>query len=137
MGTHQADLEWLSMTENRGRRLRDRRIRMGISVRQLADEAGMDRGILAKVEAGDASVRDTTFGKVETALARLEHEMGMDVPEEPGSIEQMEFTVEGDFGVKVTVKGPISDRQALESSVTNIIRSIRESPPDRPQDGPV
>jgi hypothetical protein len=52
--------------------------------------------------------------------------MGMDQSGPALTLEQIEFVVEGDFGVKVTVKGPITDRAALEASVANIIRSIRE-----------
>jgi hypothetical protein len=47
-------------------------------------------------------------------------------------VEQMEVVVEGDLGVRVTVKGPITDREAIVDSVVKIMRSIRESSPDTP-----
>jgi transcriptional regulator with XRE-family HTH domain len=103
--------------------------------KDLAERAGIDRGRLAKLEAGDPAVRQTTIGAVESALDRIERETGIhDAPTNGRQIEQIEFVVEGDFGVKVTVKGPITDRAALESSVANIIRSIREGSPPRGSD---
>lgn len=111
-----------------GPRLRDRRLRMGISVRQLADEADVDRGRLAKLEAGDANARMTTIGKVEAALGRLEQEMGMDDPVPPVDLAQIEIVVDGK-GVRVTVKGPVVDRKAMEESAVDIWRSTQESSP--------
>lgn len=65
-----------------------------------------------------------TYERLEAWLT--EHEGGR---HSAPDLEQIEFTVEGDFGVKVTVKGPIADRAELEASVANIIRSIRQGDP--------
>lgn len=122
------------VTDETGRRLRDRRIRMGISVRQLADAAGVDRGRLAKLEAGDGHVRETTVGKVDAALTRLEHEMGMEDSDADPEAGIVEFRVTGNFGVDVVVKGPVRDLAALEDSVGRILsrmqREQRELPPN-------
>ena len=37
----------------------------------------------------------------------------------------MEFEVTGDFGVRVVVKGPVSDAAALEAAVARLVRDIR------------
>ena len=107
----------------------ERRELLGLSRAKLAALAGVDRETLAKIEAGQPTTA-AKLSQVLAALDRREHEYGMDpqaVVAEPSTVEQIEFTVEGDFGVKVTVKGPIADRTELEASVANIIRSIRET----------
>lgn len=127
-------LQLLPVDDETGRRLRDRRVRMGISVRQLAEEADVDRGRLAKIEAGDSNARETTISKVDAALSRLEHEMGMndwDAEPDDGIVE---FRVTGNFGVDVVVKGPVRDLPALEESVGRILsrmqRERTELPPN-------
>jgi transcriptional regulator with XRE-family HTH domain len=114
-----------------GRRLRDRRVRMGLSVRQLAEEARVDRARLAALEAGDPNVRATTIAKVDATLGRLEQEMGMDEPATDG--DTVEFRVSGNFGVDVVVKGPVRDLPALEEAVNRILSRMqqqsRELPP--------
>lgn len=128
-------LEWRSVDDETGRRLRDRRVRMGLSVRQLAEQAGVDRGRLAKLEAGDPNVRETTIGKIDGALARLEQEFGMNDPDPQPAADDgvVEFRVTGNFGVDVVVKGPVRDLPALEESVNRILSRMqqqqRELPP--------
>lgn len=39
----------------------------------------------------------------------------------------VEFEVSGDFGVRVVVKGPVSDRAELEDSVLRLIRQMKRS----------
>lgn len=112
-----------ALVDEIGRRLRDRRVRMGISVRQLADEADVDRGRLAKLEAGEPNVRPTTVGKIDAALTRLEHEMGMDESNDESGM--VEFRVRGSFGVDVVVKGPVRDLAALEEAVNRIMSRMQ------------
>jgi transcriptional regulator with XRE-family HTH domain len=103
-----------------GRRLRDRRIRMGLSVRQLAEAAAVDRASLARLEADDGGVRETTIGKVDKALARLEAEMGMDAP--VGDVEKpIEFRVSMPNGADVVVSGSVRDLATLEQAVDRLL----------------
>lgn len=118
--------------------VRERRERLGMNVTDLAREAGISRDTLGDFEAGTKGFHAATLGKVMRALDAAELEAfgasGQDVPAPtPGgaTYETIEFVVEGDFGVKVTVKGPIRDRGELEQSVANIIRSIREGRDDQ------
>lgn len=123
--------DWLTVTpEERGEAIRRRRTAHGLrSVREFAERTGLSREAVTKAERGDAS--EGTYQRLEAWLDAFDHEVGEDGPPPP-VVEQIEFVIEGDFGVKVTVKGPITDRAALEDSVTKIIRSIRgggELPP--------
>jgi hypothetical protein len=91
------------------------------SVREMAMRSGVSRGAASAAEHGDGA--KGTYERLENWLS--EQEGGPSTPPPDFDIETIEFVVEGDFGVKVTVKGPIRDRAELEASVTNIIRSIR------------
>jgi transcriptional regulator with XRE-family HTH domain len=115
----------------RGQAIKRRRLAAGItSLRDFNEATGVSRNAITAAEDGHGS--KATYERLEAWLDRFDEETGTDAPDAEG--ETVTFTIEGDFGVKVTVKGPIRDRQELEASVSNIIRSIRESspPPARP-----
>lgn len=115
-----------------GRRIRERRTRLGMTVKDLAARAGVDRGRLAKLEAGDPTVRTTTIGAVEKALDEVE-QLTRPLPRQPGDSDMVEFRVSGNFGVDVVVKGPIRDLASLEQSVGRIVsRMQREQEDQRP-----
>jgi transcriptional regulator with XRE-family HTH domain len=112
----------------RGEAIRRRRFAQGFkSLREFSERTGVSREAVTNAERGEAS--EGTYHRLEAFLDQWEHTVGED---QPPVVEQMTFIVEGDFGVKVTVSGPVSDREALEASVANIIRSIRKSSPDTP-----
>jgi transcriptional regulator with XRE-family HTH domain len=118
-----------------GNRIRERRLRLGVPKLELARLADVDRGTLANIEAG-GHYRRESFQSVSDALSRLEEEAGVDAQplqvaptSEPGIVE---FTVEGDFGVKVVVRGPIANVEDLEQSVARIVASIREGQREDP-----
>ena len=90
------------------------------SVSELALRSGVSRSATSAAEHGEGA--KGTYERLEAWLS--EQERGEGEPSATG-LEQIEFTVEGDFGVKVTVKGPIQDRAALQESVAEIIKSIR------------
>lgn len=104
-----------------GQNIEERRIKLGMSRKGLAEAAGVDRGRLAAAEAGNPAVRPTTLRAITSTLDRLEQEMGMDDPED----DLVEFRVSGNFGVDVVVKGPVRDMQALEESVARIVRRMQ------------
>lgn len=114
-------------------RVAERRERLGLSRSKLAALAGVDRETLAKVEGG----QEVTAAKLRQILAVLderERDYGLGPETQPAeqatSLETIEFVVEGDFGVKVTVRGPITNREDLQAAAAEIIRSIRG---DRPE----
>lgn len=84
-----------------GPELRRRRESLGLSVRQLASLAQVDRGRLSALESSDPAVRASTIGAVRSTLDRLEHEMGQtDTPD------LVTNTIELPDGTKVTFVGP-------------------------------
>ena len=108
----------------RAEQIRARRVRLGISVKALALRAGVDRGTLASLEAGDERIREATYGSVERALDLLEQEMGVEPAAGPLA-DVVEFRVSGDFGVDVVVKGPVRDMAAMEESVARLLARIQ------------
>ena len=111
-----------------GRELRQRRESLEMSLRQFSEHTGLNRATVASVEAGDA--RRVSRDAVRAALAKLEHEMGMDLPsaeEAPNDLDLVEFQVAGNFGVRVIVKGPLRDRAALEESVLRLISGMQQT----------
>lgn len=135
MGTKEADL--LSV-ESAGEEIQRRRKRLGIDRQPFAHEAGVSATTLRKIEEGKVDPRDKSLAKIHAALDHLELEgsLGKGAPPPPVSptgeplVETIEFVVEGDFGVKVTVRGPITNREDLQAAATEIIRSIRAGRPE-------
>lgn len=127
-----AALDSMLVSESMGEQLKQRRARLGISVRELAARAGVDRGRLAALEKGEGQPRATTIALVETALDQLEAEMGYDETDRlPDDEAMVEFRVTGNFGVDVVVRGPVRDMTALEDSVGRLIArmSANQTPP--------
>lgn len=91
------------MEPTRGEALKARMDAIGISKREFAERAEIDRGTLDRVLADDPSVTTRTLGKVEQQLAALEDEMGM---AESGHLVVSSVTV-GD--AVVTVRGSAAD----------------------------
>lgn len=121
--------EW-SIVDTSGRTVRERRNRLGMSQAELGDEAGVNRDTIGALEKGEG-VRYSTVRAVSEALERLEAETAAPVPEEDqDEAHVMEFEVSGDFGVRVVVRGPVGDAEALEASVARLVRNIRESGTD-------
>lgn len=117
--------------DDAGSQIRQRRENLGVSVTDLAVRAGLDRGVVYRVEAG-RSVRPTSVRVIERALDELEREHGMDVPSVVRTVGDpddgmVEFTVEGHFGVRAVVKGPIRDIDKLQEAVARLMAGM-----DRP-----
>lgn len=112
---HLRDLD----NETRGAALAARREAAGITAVELEKETGIARQTIARAEKGQAS--KATYRQLEAWYDRFDEETGANAP----SNGIIEFTVEGDFGVRVVVKGPIRDAEAIEQSVARIVRNIR------------
>lgn len=123
-----------------GERVRSRRTAIGMSVSALAKEAGVDRGSLTALEAGQG-VRDTTVAAVEKTLDALEREMGMDVPsvvatptapaevpeatEHPAS-EPIRLTFHDVYGIgEIIAEGPGDKPDDLVAAVAKLLAEIR------------
>jgi len=113
-----------------GDEIRERRVRLGMTVKDLAARAQVDRGRLSAIEDGTANARPSTIGAIEAALDQIEQEMGMNDPGtmsavgDPGG-DLVEFTIEGNFGVRAVVKGPVRDMDALREAVAQIVREMK------------
>lgn len=105
-------------------KMKARRMALGLSVKKLAELAGVDRGTLTALESADPRMRDSTVGAVDAALSRLEHELGMDMPSMTED-DLVEFRVSGNFGVDVVVKGPVRDVEVLEESVARLVERMQ------------
>ena len=129
--------EHLSDMSNEGSRVRERRERLGVDKKSLAEQAGVNRNTLAAIESGESFNR-TSLAKIERVLAELEHEAGLDAPaavsESSGGGDLIEFDITGDFGVHLVVKGPVHDAEVLKRQVVDIIREIRKQD-DTPEGG--
>lgn len=105
----------------RGEALRRRRLALGIkSVRELQHRSGISREAITSAEAGTASA--ATYERLDAWFTRLEAQGAAD----PRTA-QVEFEVQSDEGVRVVVRGPISDAEELERSVERIIRNLRHA----------
>lgn len=114
-----------------GERVRERRVRLGLSRAALAKRAHVDRDTLRSLEEGHDGVRETTVGAVERALNELEQEIGMNDPERIGQV--VRFVVRGVYGADaLIVEGPVENIAELEASVDRIMRRLRGSEDERP-----
>lgn len=114
-----------------GDSIRRRRHALGMTVKALAEQAGVDRGRLAAIEDG-ASARGSTIGAIEATLSRLEEEMGGPY-EEPPSSGLVEFDVSGEGGFHIVVKGPVDDAEVIKRQVVDIILAMRKAENDTPK----
>lgn len=109
-----------------GDRIRARRLHLGMSIDDLAREAGVSPDTLGDFEAGKRRPRALTMSKVVAGLERIEEGAGIDprpaVPAESGGL--IEFELSGNFGVHLVVKGTVADADVLKRQVVDIIREI-------------
>ena len=103
----------------RGAELRRRRLAAGIkSVRELQQRSGISREAITSAEAGTASA--ATYERLDAWLSRQEQSVAT-LP----SSALIEFEVQNDEGIRIVVRGPLSDAEMLERSVARIVRDLR------------
>lgn len=123
-GTEAMPTRVFIVEETPGQRIKRRREALGLDVIDLAQQAKVDRGQLARIEAGEVQrPRHSTIHAIESALDRLEVEMGgpYDSPEP----RQVTFRIQGNFGVDVVVQGPVDDADELERVVERLILGMQ------------
>lgn len=117
------------VTSDRGDQIKDRLDRLGISDREFYAKTGIDRKTLNRAIAGASGVRGSTYMAIEAALDKLEAAMhGQPVTRAP-SEDTVEFTIEGNFGVRAVVKGPVKDMEELQRAVAQLVREMRGDEP--------
>lgn len=68
--------------ESVGTRARHRRDALGLSLRRAAEQTGVSRPTIVKIEEDDPTADDLSVSRLMAAYARLERRYGMDAPEE-------------------------------------------------------
>jgi hypothetical protein len=108
--------------------------RLGISRREFHELTGIDRKTLGRAVAGEERVRASTHAAIARELDRLETAAGMGGPgvQSPES-RSIEFEVASDEGLRVVVKGPVSEATVLRGEVAALIsarcaRGVHDSP---------
>lgn len=121
----------VTTTDPRGKLVERRMQDLGMGPTELAKEASVSRALVYRVIGDRDGVSENSYQRIEKALDRLEAEFGPGGPDAMLSTEQglVEFEVTGDFGVRVVVKGPVSDANELEAAVARLVRDIRDRPP--------
>lgn len=118
------------VSDDVGTQIEDRRTRLGLSRKALAERAGVDRGRLAEIEKGTAhNVRPATMGAIRQALDSLEAGRNTDLPEGARRIGDpadglIEVEIEG-TGIRVVVKGPVRDVEEIQATALHYIREIQ------------
>ena len=92
-----------------------------MSQRDLERESGVNRATIAAVESGDKNVRPASVKAISAALDRVETETSGPYDDEPKTVT---FRLQGNFGVDVTLQGPVDNLDELEASVARLIRSM-------------
>ena len=85
--------------ETLGQKVSGRRADMGFSVRRMAEETGVSRESIAKIERDDPSLDEFTVDRYLSALDRIEKRLGMQNPD------HMVNVIELPDGTKVTFTG--------------------------------
>ena len=118
----------VTANEERGRAIQKRLDDLGLSAREFEDRTGVNRKTLGKAVAGNANTRDTTYEAIESYLDGLEARISGKGTTAPAPDDDMiELTIEGDFGVRAVVKGPIRDKAELMEMTRELIRELRSS----------
>lgn len=106
-----------------------RREEDGVSIDRLSKAAGF-KSIQSWYDVRDGKRPEATLAKFERALEYIEehaeHAAVVESQVAPSTTEGLiEFEVTGDFGVRVVVRGPVSNAEELERAAAKIIRDIR------------
>lgn len=111
-----------------GAEVKTRRERLGLTIRDLAAEAGVSRDTISDLESGRKDFRQLTLSKIQRALDRLEEEAGIGAPTpvlhstEAGLVE-LDLTIEP--GARAVVKGPVENLPQLREQLELLVRHIR------------
>jgi hypothetical protein len=115
-------------TDERGAEIQRRLGDLGITDREFYAKTGIDRKTLRRAVAGEEGTRASTYMAINAALDKIEATVrGVEL--DP-SADFVEFTVEGNFGVRAVVKGPVKDMDELQRAVSRLVREMRTNDPD-------
>jgi hypothetical protein len=116
------------VTDERGAEIQRRLAELGITDREFYAKTGIDRKTLRRAVAGEEGTRASTYMAINAALDKIEAVV-RGVEMDP-SADFVEFTVEGNFGVRAVVKGPVKDMEELQKAVSRLVREMRSNDTD-------
>jgi len=120
--------------DDRGAQIQQRLDELGISDREFHEVTGIDRKTLRRAVDGQERVRPSTYAAIESALDKIEQRVAGAPQQRPiGDPAQdlVEFTIEGNFGIRAVVKGPVRDMDALQAAVSKLVRDMQAHPQGR------
>lgn len=118
---------------DRGAAIKRRFEALGISDREWHATTGIDRKTLHRAMSNQPGTRSSTYAAIESNLDKLEDVTeGRPVAHPIGdpADDMVEFSVEGNFGVRAVVKGPIRDIDALQAAVAKIMSEMNREHPE-------
>lgn len=120
-------------SSDRGAAIRRRFEDLGISDREWHLVTGIDRKTLNRAMRNES--RRSTYTAIESWLDKLESRSAgrptdIRIVGDPAD-DLVEFTVEGNFGVRAVVKGPVRDIEVLRSAVADLIADMNRPPEGR------
>ena len=116
-GSSQGDLD----SSARGAAIKAQRDAAGATQLQVARETGLSRQTIARAEEGHAS--ESTYRTLENFFKHEISGPSVSQPANGGGL--IEFELEGDFGVRAVVRGPIADAEAVERAAARFVERIR------------
>jgi transcriptional regulator with XRE-family HTH domain len=123
-------LSGVAISDEDRAKIRARRERLGMSLRELEKESGINRATIASIESGDRNVRSASVRAITAALDRIEGEIRGPYDDDDKGV--VTFRLQGNFGVDVTLAGPVSNLDELEASVTRLLRTMGDPSAKRP-----
>jgi len=124
VASNAADLPDVTDAE-RAEAIRQRYELLGIKDREWYRETRIDRKTLNRAFDPDAKTNPSTYDAIEVWLDKLERRnQGLPMTRQNDD-DYVEFTVEGNFGVKAVVKGPVRDMDELQRAVARLVREMR------------
>jgi transcriptional regulator with XRE-family HTH domain len=128
--------ESIPVRPSTGRDIKARRDRIGLTIKELAELAGVSRDTLSDWERGARDPQAKTVDLVLDALDRLEDEMGIKAPPAHGpSPGMLRFEVTGVYGADaLVVEGPVENLAELEAMIDRIMRGGASRRADDSQD---
>jgi transcriptional regulator with XRE-family HTH domain len=119
--------------ESRGAAVRARREHLGMTVINLADKAGVDRGKLGRFEAGSDHPTERWIARVERTLDDFEHEVGVKPGEAAAEAAAsgapaapIRLTFHDVFGIgEIIAEGPSDKPDELIAAVRELFAELR------------
>lgn len=106
-----------------------RRDALGLDIAELAERAGVDRATLRAFEKGTKRPRPASVRAIVGALEQLEHEVSGPYDEQGGMVT---YRLSGNFGVDVTLEGPVMNLTELEASIARLLAQMQQPPSEPP-----